>query len=136
MLFVFDENLPALLSQGLNKPEEGNTNSPYKVEVKHAIEVMGYAGAPDEDLIAKIGELNGILITQDRDFKNKKHYFSLYRQHNVGILLYTIQNKDIYWDKVKSFIRNWEDMKKEIKNKQKPFAFSIGKNGGVSPLNF
>lgn len=136
MLFVFDENLSENLSKGLNILEGGNTRSPFRVDVKFAVEIMGAKGASDEELIAKIGELDGILITQDKDFKNKKHYFSLYKEHNVGVILYTIQNKDIYWDKVKSFVKNWEDIKELINGAQKPFAFIIGKNGGVTKYSF
>lgn len=135
MLFVFDENLPHHLAEGLNKLEEGNTKSPNKVVVKHALEISP-KGSTDEDLIAKIGQLQGILFTQDKDFKNKKHYYSLYKTHNIGIVIYTIQNKDIYWDKVVSFVKNWEEIKHKVCKSEIPFVFNIGKTGGVTTLKF
>lgn len=136
MLFIFDENLPLQLCNGLHILEKGNLRSPHQSEVKYAIEVMGKQGAPDEDIIVEVGKLKGILITQDKDFKNKKHYFNLYKQHNVGVLLYTIPSKDVYWDKVKSFIRNWEDVKEKISTAKRPFAFIISKTGGVQEYTF
>jgi len=131
MLFIFDENLSENLSSGLHTLEKGNTRSPHRADVKFAPEVMGKRGATDEDIIPKVGELKGVLVTQDKDFINKKHYFTLYREHKVGIVLYTISNKDVYWDKVKSFVRNWEDLKEKISETKPPFVLVIGKNGGV-----
>ena len=136
MLFIFDENLSENLSDGLKVLEKGNTRSPHKVDVKFAVEIMGKQGASDEDIIPKIGELKGIFITQDKDFINKKHYFTLYKEHNVGIVLYAYGNKMIYWDKVKSFVKNWEDIKEKVSNTQPPFAFIISKNGGISQYTF
>src|ERR1700722_1328002 len=101
MLFIFDENLSETLTNGLHILESGNLRSPHHAELKFAPNVMGKIGANDEEIIPKVGELNGVLVTQDRDFISKKHYFTLYKEHKVGIVLYTISNKDVYWDKVK-----------------------------------
>jgi hypothetical protein len=136
MLFIFDENLSETLTKGLSILEGGNLRSPHKAQVRYAPDIMGGTGASDEDIIPKVGELNGILVTQDRDFINKKHYFTLYREHNIGIVLYTIANKDVYWDKVKSFVKNWEDIKEKVSAATPPFVFVIGKNGGISPFKF
>ncbi|MCB9047444.1 MAG: hypothetical protein H6550_15025 [Chitinophagales bacterium] len=136
MLFVFDENLPQQLCKGLDMLEQANLRSPHKVEAKYAIEVMGKKGAPDEDLIVKVGELDGILITQDKDFRSKKHYFTLYKEYNIGVVLYSLPSKDVYWDKVKSFIKNWEDVKQRISEIEKPFALIISKTGGIQTYDF
>lgn len=136
MLFIFDENLSETLTNGLHILEQGNTRSPYRVEVKFVPEIMGGRGAADEEIIPKVGELSGVLITQDKDFKNKKHYFALYDQHKVGVVLYALANKDIYWDKVKSFVKHWEDIKERISKKEPPFVFVIGKNGGITEYQF
>jgi len=136
MIFVFDENLPKNLAEGIDLLERGNVRSPHQSEVIYATTLMGKKGATDEELIEAIGLKGAVLVTQDKDFKNKKHYFALYKAHNVGILLYTMQSKDLYWDKVKSFIKNWEDIKQAVASSKMPFAYSIGRNGGVSPLHF
>jgi len=136
MLFIFDENLSETLTNGLHILESGNLRSPHRAELKFAPVVMGRIGASDEEIIPKVGELKGILVTQDRDFINKKHYFTLYKEHKVGIVLYTIANKDVYWDKVKSFVKNWEDIKEKVSTAEPPFVFVISKNGGVLPFNF
>lgn len=135
MTFVFDENLSKNLSDGLQTLEKENTRSPHRVNVLYAPEVCG-EGADDEVIIPKVGELDAVFITQDRDFTNKKHYFSLYKQHQAAIIVYSLENKAVYWDKVKSFIRLWEDIKLTTNAHKRPFVFIIGKTGGIRRFEF
>lgn len=136
MLFVFDENLPPTLCAALNLLEQSNFASPIKVKLMTATELMGRDGATDEELIVGLGKVGGILITQDTGFKKQKHRYNLYKQHGVGVVLYQCPVKDVFWDKVISFVNNWEKIKQHTKNSEIPFGFVIGKSGGVSPLSF
>jgi hypothetical protein len=135
MTFVFDENLSKNLSEGLQKLENGNTRSAHRVKVLYAPDLCG-EGADDEVIIPKVGAIDAIFITQDRDFTNKKHYFSLYKQHQAAIIVYRLENKAIYWDKVKSFVRLWEDIKHTSHTHKRPFVFIIGKTGGIRRFEF
>ncbi len=135
MVLLFDENVPQKIAEGLGLLELANYKSKYKAEVTH-ISVLGKAGIDDEDVIKLAGELKATIVTFDGDFKHKKHYYSLYKEHNVGILLFKSSKSIInYWDNVVLIVSRWEELKEKISKANRPFALELGKNG-IQTLSF
>lgn len=93
-------------------------------------------GISDEDVIKLAGDLKATIVTFDADFKHKKHYYKLYKEHDVGILLFKSSKSIInYWDNVVLIVSKWEELKEKISKSNKPFAFELGKKG-IQQLSF
>ncbi len=138
MLFIFDENYSHYLADGLNLLEGGNDRSPIRAGATHILTLTkGVTGIPDEEVIEIVGKHKGILFTKDKDFKQIKHYYQLYKQHNIGVVFFESSRKPLlYWDYIKIFIEKWEDLKILIDKETAPFAIKIPKQGGAQKLSF
>lgn len=134
MVLIFDNQCPPNLAKGLNLLEDGNRKNPIKATVKHIRDIIN-ADATDEEIIKYVGKHKGIIITLDKDFKYHKHYYQLYKEHNVGVVFYRSTKGLNYWEIVKLFINSWDTMKSKIKDERKPFAFEMTKKG-ISKLSF
>lgn len=135
MVLLFDQNVPKKIAEGLTLLEQANYKSKHKAEVAH-ISILNRDGITDEDVIKLAGELKATIITFDADFKHKKHYYKLYKEYNVGILLFKSSKGVInYWDNVVLIISKWEELKEKISKANKPFAFELGKHG-IQTLSF
>lgn len=135
MKFICDENLPHNLVAGINLIEKSNHKSPNQGEITHTKE-LGISNFKDEEIIVLAGKMNAFIITSDKDFKHFKHYKALYKEHNVGVVLYkAINNQDRYWDKVRAIINNWEKIKKMASEAEKPFVLQFDLKG-ITPLVF
>lgn len=134
MVFIFDENLPEKLCEGLHVLESGNRKSRNHINVIFAAKLMGESGATDEQIIPEVGRIGGVIITQDRDFINKLHYYELYRQYNVGVIVFEMAVKETYWEKVKAFVKHWEHLKDAVLEAELPFVHKFTKNGKIEPL--
>ncbi|HXP50825.1 MAG TPA: DUF5615 family PIN-like protein [Bacteroidia bacterium] len=136
-LFIFDENYSPNLAKGLEHLENGNIKSPHRANITHINTLAKKQGTPDEEVIEIAGKNNGIIITKDADFKKIKHYYSLYKTHNAGVVYFKPQNgKSTYWDEVNTFIKEWERIKAFIANDKPPFAYQISKNSNCIKLEF
>lgn len=125
MKFICDENFPVNLINGINLIEKSNHKSPNMGEIIHTKD-LGASNYTDEEIIVLAGEHNAIIITEDKDFKHFKHYKALYKEHNVGVLLYKpYRKKNRYWDKVMSIVDDWEDIKNLISETGKPFVIQF-----------
>lgn len=137
MLFVFDENFPADLVRGLSILENANRRSKIKVDIISTTDLMGNTGFPDEEIIEKASKKDAVIITHDSDFKRIKHYRSLLVEHNVGYVYFKVpKGKYQYWDIVKAFINQWEELKEAVSNSDHPFAFEVSKQGQLTKLSF
>lgn len=135
MVLLFDQNVPVKIAEGLQLLEQANYKSKYKTEVTH-ISILGKNGISDEDVIQLAGDLKATIITFDADFKHKKHYYKLYMEYNVGIVLFKSSKNVInYWDNVVLIISKWEELKEKISKVKKPFALELGKTG-IQTLSF
>mgnify|MGYP001627612120 CR=1 FL=1 len=133
MLFIFDENFPQSLVEGISLLEKANKRSPFPVNIIHAISFMGKNGASDEEIIKAATQNSSVIITHDSDFKRIKHYKQLLIDHQVGYVFFkTPKGKYEYWDIVKAFINSWEPLKKEVSICTHPFAIEINTKGQVN----
>lgn len=135
MYFLFDENIPYKLVQGLALIEEANKKSPYQATITHPV-IENNAGASDEGQIALAGKKNAIIVSFDKDFKHIKSYYPLYKKYKVGVVVFRLAKADSnYWGIVKLIINNWEKLKKELSDKERPFIYEVNKLG-IKPLFF
>lgn len=134
MLFIFDAHCSQRLAEGLNLIEEGNTKSPLQSVIKH-IKSFAKGNATDIEIIGILKNEDAILITYDKDFRHDKAYFALYKKYQIGVIFFR-SYKDVihYWDIVKAFIKEWEDIKKMCSTEPKPFAIELN-NRGFSKLS-
>jgi hypothetical protein len=140
MVFVFDENITYKLAEGLRNLELGDKHGK-PAEIWHILELAKHlkitpksnipnSSFSDGEVIEITGKKNGIIITQDRDFKNIKLKGQLYKEHNVGVIFFkTIIDSRGYWGMVTSIINKWYELKQKTEHKSKPFCFFVDKNG-------
>ena len=137
MLFIFDENFPHDFVRGFSILEKANRRSPISVDVVFSGDFMKKLGSTDEDIIKAASKKDAVIITHDSDFKRIKHYKPLLIVHNVGYIYFKVpKGKYQYWDIVKAFINQWEDLKTGISNATPPFAFEMSKQGNITKLSF
>lgn len=129
MFFLFDENVPYKFVKGLALIEEANHKSKYHVKILHPCD-NSTVGAPDEEQIRLAGEHSGVIVSFDKDFKHMKSYYPLYKEFNVGAVIFNLSKKDFnYWGIVKTIILRWEDLKIKIQESERPFIFEITSRG-------
>lgn len=130
-LFI-DENMSPYLAHGLHHLEKGNGS---EIEVLSLKEVFG-AGAQDEDWIPKVGEMGGIVITQDYNIFRKKQQRELYEKSGVGLFFIKPPSNTgyRYWEMVQQIVNRWPEIKKLIKT-NRPFAFSCTTKGKLERLS-
>jgi len=120
-----DENFPRQLADGLNKLiQPQNKKDKMDFEVLSIKEEFG-EGVKDEDWIPKVGQENGIVITQDFRIQTQKHQKELYIKSGVGILFFNPPSNGgfAYWDMVKQLVNRWDEIKQIAKKNKTPFAF-------------
>lgn len=136
MFYIFNENMPRGLAQGLDLIEGSNHRTSVKVKVQHATDFMGRKGASDEEIIAAASRKKAIIFTKDKDFKHIKLYHALYREHEVSVVFFrTSRTVVTYWDMVTSFINRWEDLKQLLAASTPPAAFEITLRG-IQKMSF
>lgn len=120
MKIYIDENLSPFIAEGLNILEIPNRDGFQVLSIKKAFG----KGISDEDWLAKIGEENAVVITQDFNIHRNQYQRELYKQHNVGLFFLSPPSKTgyQYWEMVEQIVKRWRDIKKHCKS-EKPFAF-------------
>ncbi|HEX7415505.1 MAG TPA: DUF5615 family PIN-like protein [Bacteroidia bacterium] len=146
MVFVFDENYSYKLVEGLRNLELGNKHSK-PAEIWHILELAKHlkitpksnipnSSFSDEEVIIIAGKQKGIVITQDKDFRNIKHKGHLYKEHNVGVIFFkTVIDTRGYWGMVTSIINKWYELKQKAEHASKPFCFFVD-HKGIKPNDF
>lgn len=121
-----DENISPFLAQGLHYLEKGNGNEIAVLSIK---DVFGN-GALDEDWIPKIGEVGGIVITQDFNIFRKKQQKDLYEKCGVGLFFIRPPSKRgyRYWEMVEQIVYRWVEIK-ELSRSRPPFAYECTAKG-------
>jgi hypothetical protein len=123
MKIYIDENMPPQLAEGLSILEKPNNEG---VEV-YSIQKEYGRGIQDEDWIPQIGQVNGIVITQDAKIQRIKTQYQLLKKYKLGIFYLIPPGKKgyTYWEMVEKVIINWSEIKDLSKKNKAPFAFRI-----------
>jgi hypothetical protein len=123
MKIYIDENMPPQLADGLSILEKPNNEG---VEV-YSIQKEYGRGILDEDWIPQVGQVNGIVITQDSKMQRIKSQFRLLKEYKRGIFYLIPPGKKgyTYWEMVEKIILNWQEIKQIVKRNKAPFAFRI-----------
>lgn len=121
MTFYFDENIAPRIARALAVLTEADS-----VEVYSNADVFG-RGVPDEEWIPKVGEANGIVVTQDLNIHRTGHQRELYKAHGVGVVFFKPPKKHgyPYWEMVTQILTCWPDIIKTVERAERPFAYVI-----------
>ena len=130
MKIFLDENLSEHVADALNSLNIGYFQGIDVVSTKKEIGT----GKADSEIIPVIGEENGILVTQDNDFRKESAIYGLCKKYNLGVIFLAPANGlNRHWDLVKLLIKNWEELIK-LCNSRRPFAYRITTRGGLKKL--
>ena len=123
MKIYIDENMPSQLADGLSILEKPNNEG---VEV-HSIQKEYGRGILDEDWIPQVGQVSGIVITQDSKMQRIKSQFRLLKEYKLGIFYLIPPGRKgyTYWEMVEKIILNWREIKQIARRNKPPFAFRI-----------
>jgi hypothetical protein len=123
MKIFIDENMPPQLADGLSILEKPNNEG---VEV-YSIQKEYGRGILDEAWIPQVGQVNGLVITQDYKMQRIKSQFRLLKEYKLGIFYLIPPGKKgyTYWEMVEKIILNWQEIKQIAKRNKPPFAFKI-----------
>jgi hypothetical protein len=123
MKIYIDENMPSQLADGLSILEKPNNED---VEV-YSIQKEYGRGILDEDWIPQVGQVGGIVITQDSKMQRIKSQFRLLKEYKLGIFYLIPPGKKgyTYWEMVEKVILNWREIKQIARRNKPPFAFKI-----------
>jgi predicted nuclease of predicted toxin-antitoxin system len=109
MKIYIDENMPPQLSEGIAILEKPNNEG---VEV-YSIQKEYGRGIQDEDWIPQVGQVNGIVITQDAKMQRIKTQYELLKKYKLGIFYLIPPGKKgfTYWEMVEKVIFHWKEIK-------------------------
>jgi PIN like domain len=115
--------MPPQLAHGLSILEKPNNEG---VEV-YSIQKEYGRGILDEDWIPQVGQVNGVVITQDSKMQRIKSQFRLLKEYKLGIFYLIPPEKRgyTYWEMVEKIIVNWQEIKLLSRRNKPPFAFRI-----------
>jgi len=131
MEIFLDENLSEYVADALNSLNKGYFSD---VQV-YSTKIKFNRGVPDEELIPKVGNRNGILITQDITIHRTKLQYHLCSKYNLGLFFLTLpKNQARHWEIVKLLINNWEEVISKSESDRKPFAYRIRVRGKMEKL--
>jgi hypothetical protein len=96
MTFYFDENITPRIVRALAVLIEADP-----VEIFSTVDAFE-RGEKDEEWIPKVGEANGIVVTQDLNIHRTRHQRELYKVHGVGVVFFKPPKKHgyPYWEMV------------------------------------
>jgi hypothetical protein len=123
MKIYIDENMPPQLSEGIAILEKPNNEG---VEV-YSIQKEYGRGIQDEDWIPQVGQVSGIVITQDAKMQRIKTQYELLKKYKLGIFYLIPPGKKgfTYWEMVEKVIFHWKEIKDLSRKNKPPFAFRI-----------
>lgn len=123
MKIFIDENLSPFLAKGLHILEQPMADGFEVLSIKDVFDKGDGKGVKDEEWIPKVGEMNGVVITQDKNIHRTKLQRDLFQKHGIGIFFISPPKHGYtYWQMVEILIKEWKDIKEKCSTK-KPFSF-------------
>ncbi len=119
-----DENLAPQFAKAFNAIQDHlNIGEKKPIKVLSIKEEFG-EGCLDEEWIPKVGDENGIVITNDRRIQSNRHQKELYQNCGVGIIfLHNPKSGMSFWNTFKHLVRWWDDVKSVCRRNKTPFAY-------------
>jgi hypothetical protein len=131
MNIYLDENLSEYVADALNSLNNGY----FKGVTVSSTKITFGRGVADEELIPKIGSLNGILITRDININRTRLQNELCKEHNLGVFFICLpKNDNRHWNLVTVLVERWEEIINITKNKRGAFSYRIKSKGKVELL--
>jgi hypothetical protein len=122
MNFYFDENIPKVIARALNELEKERTD----ITVQSTEDVW-YKAIKDPQLIEKLHEVDGILVTND--LKMKRNYCELLKHNSVSAFFIVFPNGVDFAFRYRQVVKVWEEIKKTAREEPHPFLCKIQNNG-------
>ncbi|MBY0339145.1 MAG: hypothetical protein K2X11_21205 [Acetobacteraceae bacterium] len=112
MRVVFDENTPRVVAHAVKLIAEAEAaGGPEPLEVLHALDLMGGAGAPDTVLVQRVAEGapgKAALVTSDKAMRTRQHERAAYGDTGcVGIVLRGSWNHASMWERARMTLLWW-----------------------------
>lgn len=128
-LIFLDENFSQYFAESLNALEK--REAVLKIESSRVLGV----GVDDLDLIPRIAESKGVLITKDTDFKKIQLHQASIKKHRIGVFFFHLSKGTDFWTEIQFFYKAWPEVRRKIlKNPNPPYLFEFKTNGKVKEL--
>jgi len=128
----FDECTSINITHALNNLEVPRR----RITVYHTTEVDGLGPqAPDENIVKKVSSTNGVLFSQDDDFKKSHIILEAMKEHPIGLFYFKQPKSTSYWDLVRVYTKCWLLARIEILKLNAPFYFEITPKGAIRKGN-
>ena len=127
MEFFCDENIPSAIARALNEIEKDRTDI-----VVHSTADLWGIGIKDPELIEKLKDAGGILITND--LRMKRNYCELLSQCKITAFFIVFPSGASFDFRVRQVFKIWEDIKITAATTKRPFLCKIHNNGRVNIL--
>ncbi len=123
MKIFIDENLSPFLARGIHILETHLDDGFEVLSIKDVFGKSDGKGVKDEEWIPQVGEMGGVVITQDKNIHRTKPQRDLFEEHGIGMFFISPpKNGYTYWQMVEILIKEWKDIKEKCSTK-KPFSF-------------
>ena len=123
MDFYIDENLPPKVAHALHALERPDGYNVYSIQ-----ETFG-KGILDTDLIPKLAEVSGTLITHDFRLLTRKNEFKLLKDCGITVFFVSLPSGCNFALMYQIIIGNWETIKKLYSKEKRPFLCKILQRG-------
>lgn len=120
MKFIFDENLPQHLANGMSCLDK-------EVTIEHVLDSLD-RGTADVKLLKYVGQNDLFLITKDTRMRYNPAEKAALIKYNVGAFVLIGKTMRL-WDIVKQLINSWEQIKEISETIEKPFIYKIRRSG-------
>jgi len=132
MLVYFDECTSRYIAEALNQLELKSG----EITVNHTINVKGLGQqASDLDIVRKVNKNNGVLFSQDDDFKKSQIILEAMKKYPIGLFYFKQPKSAKYWDLVRIYTKCWLEARNKILNLQTPYYFEIMSTGKIRQGN-
>lgn len=128
MKVYFDENISPYVADAINSMCKGYFPD---VEAFSTVNIKELRrGATDTDIAHYIAKHNGVLITEDPDFRHSKVVNDICRDHKIGVFLLQLSKGEAdHWTIIRILINNWVKIVDLMGSRSKPYWYKIQRRG-------
>ena len=128
VLVYFDECTSQYIAEALNQLEL----KPKEIKVIHTLNAKGLGKrATDEQIVKIVSKNNGVLFSQDDDFKKAQVMIEAIKKYPIGLFYFKQPKSTNYWDLVRIYTKCWLNARNKILNLDIPYYFEIMSTGKI-----